>query len=248
MRAAVGEELDHLDLLARLDRLRVLDPAQYCLPSSSSCAAAPPTKATRREEGGGERQQPPGEVCIVASSESPCLGRRGCAVIVNACWAGCADHEFPRGAAGTRLLDHRGVEAALGELALDAVELVDVVVGPQPDAIAHGPCPAASPAGCVASQPGQREPRLQVLGVGLGGERARLQPEALGRPRRARRRLGRLVGGLLRRPRRPPCRRRRPVRSFATALSGAAARSAAALSAGAAFGCTFGSSTPGRIL
>ena len=34
-------------------------------------------------------------------------------------------------------LDHRDVEAALGELALDAIELVGVVVGAEPHAVAH---------------------------------------------------------------------------------------------------------------
>ena len=84
---------------------------------------------------------------------------------------------------------------------LDAVQLGDVVVGTEPHAIAHRLVGERALLQ-LRFPAGQREPRAQVLGVGLVRERACLQPEPIAVPSppgsTGRDRLGRLR----------PCRRR----------------------------------------
>src|SRR5258708_2916146 len=77
-------------------------------------------------------------------------------------------------------LDHRDIEAILREIVANTVQLVGVVIGPEPDPIADALIRQCSLL-YVCLPAGECEPGLQVLGIGLGSERARLQPEAFGR-------------------------------------------------------------------
>src|SRR4029453_9885223 len=75
-------------------------------------------------------------------------------------------------------LDHRDIEALLGQFVLDPVELVGVVIGPQAHAIAdalvrqHALLHLRLPAG-------ERELCFQVLRIGLRCEGPGLQPEVI---------------------------------------------------------------------
>ena len=195
---------------------------RYWLPSCGAAPFARPRRATATRAEYGQTRARRRIKCVQRVHVRILHGR------LNAHWAAAAAR-FPRVPVGMPRghleFDHRDVEAALGELALHPVELVGVVVGAEADAKAHAPCPAGSPA---ESPP----PSLRTRGAPSGSRRrprSRTTPPAASSAR----------------PPSPPlsaCARR------ARRLSRRPCRAPATVGASSGFGCTCGSSTPGRIL
>src|ERR1700757_1861400 len=123
MRAAVGKELDDLDLLAGLDRLRILEPRVFL-------AFGQLRRGGERERQGGQSAQADG--CKTHHRISYVLVRRR-VVLVPRRRAKFNPGAPPR----SGVLDDRGIEATVSELRLDAVEFLGVVVGAEPDPIAN---------------------------------------------------------------------------------------------------------------
>ena len=134
MRAAVGKEFDDLDLLAGFDRLGILEPqVLVAFLRRGHLRHGGQRQASReirpRAKSGG------GSMCAAgAYSNSPWL--------VNVVGLP-ATTRVPRTYISE--FDHRGIEAPFGELALHPAELVGIVVGAEPHAKTHCPCPAGSP-------------------------------------------------------------------------------------------------------
>ena len=237
MRAAVREELDHLDLLARLDGCGFLR-RTYFLPSSARRSARRARQRRQRDEKRRERRAArriracSGCIRRVSMLSLTLLGR------LRSTRVGPPRADASSAATDGSELDDGDVEAAPGELALDAVQLVGIVVGTEPHAIARRPCRAAFPA---ASRLPARRARAAPSG-------SRRRPRCANEPacsqkrsaasRRACRRSPTLSGALV-----DACAARLVGASRASPSRGPR-RALRRL----ALGWTFGSSTPGRIL
>ena len=158
MRAAVREELDDLDLVAALDRLRILDALVVLALDELGAARTRQRRPHRRERAMASAASSGREAAPEVERRSDVArlrwsGRRprGPGGLTGR-WAHAAALESAN-AARPSVFDDGDVEAAPREVGLHARELVGIVVRAEAHAVADAPLSGSVPSWTFASQP-----------------------------------------------------------------------------------------------